>query len=515
VTTNTVIEIGGRKIGDGHPTFIVAELSANHGHDIKRAVRTIEAAADAGADAIKLQTYTPDTLTLKSSAEPFIVKTKNAWAGRTLHDLYAEAMTPWEWHAELQEVARRCGLVFFSTPFDATAVEYLEALSVPCHKIASFELTDLPLVEHVAARGRPMIMSTGMATLGEIEAAVQACRDVGNNQLALLRCVSSYPARPASMHLSSLKTLASFGTVVGLSDHTRDATVAIAAVTLGARLVEKHFILQRSDGGPDSFFSIEPHELKQMVSAIRDVEKAVGEPRFGPEEEEKVSLTFRRSLFVARPVEAGAVLTCDDIRCVRPSHGLDPRALPQVLGRTSATALSPGTPLTWDGVGPAADRPRVRLRPATPADSERLLAWRNDPVTVTTSWSSRPVEPAEHRKWLGEILASASSLLMIASDEMGAPIGQIRLDADVNPGTFVVSIAIAPEARGRRLASAVLQELEAHARARGAARLIASIRADNDRSVRAFKAAGYYQFIQRKRDSANEIRCERRITPFT
>jgi pseudaminic acid synthase len=251
-------EIEGRAVGDGAPTLIVAELSANHGGSLERAIKTIEAAAEAGVDAIKIQTYTPDTLTLDVKSPEFVVKTKNDWAGRTLHDLYAEAMTPWEWHAALKEAAVRAGLIFFSTPFDPTAVALLEELRVPCYKIASFELVDLPLIEHTARMGKPMILSTGMASFDEIEAAVRACRSAGNDRIALLRCVSSYPAKPDAMHLPSIEKLKSFGVVVGLSDHTRDSTVAIASVALGARIVEKHFTLDRSAGGPDSFFSLEP-----------------------------------------------------------------------------------------------------------------------------------------------------------------------------------------------------------------------------------------------------------------
>ena len=231
------LRIGTREVGEGRPVYIVAELSANHGANKDVALRTVEAAAKAGADAIKLQTYTPDTMTLASTSDQFVVRTKNEWAGRTLHDLYAEAMTPWEWHAELKDAAEANGLQFFSTPFDVTAVEFLETLGVLVHKIASFELTDLPLVDHVARRGHPMILSTGMASLGEIEEAVLTCRAAGNDQLALLRCVSAYPAAPEAMGLASLQALASFGTVVGLSDHSRDATAAVAAVALGAKIV--------------------------------------------------------------------------------------------------------------------------------------------------------------------------------------------------------------------------------------------------------------------------------------
>jgi pseudaminic acid synthase len=512
--TAKAISIGGRLVGPGQRTFIIAELSANHGQDLEKAIRTIEAAAEAGADAIKIQTYTPDTMTLRSNAPHFVVRTKNVWAGRTLYDLYAEAMTPWEWHARLQVVAKRCGLIFFSTPFDPTAVEYLEDLSVPCHKIASFELTDLPLVEHVAARGRPMILSTGMASLGEIEAAVEVCRSVGNDRLALLRCVSAYPADAAAMNLSSLTTLASFGTVIGLSDHTRDATAAIAAVALGATIVEKHFILQRSDGGPDAFFSIEPQEFRAMVSAIRDVERAVGTPRFGAAEEERPSTVFRRSLIVARPVAAGQVLTCDDVRSIRPSVGLAPRHLPEVLGRTAARALAHGEPLTWDAVAGLPRRPAVRLRPATEADAELLLAWRNDARAVENSGTGKEVPPEEHRKWLSERIGASPGMLLVAHDEYEEAVGSLRLDPMSVPATSSVSIILAPTARGRRLASAILGAVEEPARAQGHNRLVARIQASNEPALRTFKAAGYYQFIRRQEAAGDKLWCERRLRSF-
>ena len=394
------ISIGGRPVGGDAPTMIIAELSANHGHRLDIALRTIEAAAKAGADGIKLQTYTPDTLTLKSDREHFVVKTKNVWAGRTLHDLYAEAMTPWEWHKELKEAAESMGLLCFSTPFDETAVEFLEALNVPAHKVASFEIVDLPLVERVARTGRPVIISTGMASLAEIEAAVSVCRESGNDQIVLLRCVSCYPAKPESMDLRSYDVLRGFGTIVGLSDHTRDSTVAIASVALGAKLIEKHFIVDRAVGGPDSFFSLEPDEFASMVRSVRDTEKSLGKVRFGPSEDERASVNFRRSLFVAKDVAAGEVLTCDHVRSVRPSHGLAPKHLPFVLGRRAARALEAGTPLSWDGVGAPVAPPALTLREVTNADAELLLRWRNDETTRAMSVSQGEVSLEDHRAWL-------------------------------------------------------------------------------------------------------------------
>ena len=501
-------EISGRQIGDGAPVFIVAELSANHGQRRDIALKTIEAAATAGADAIKLQTYTPDTLTLRSSAPPFVVKTKNVWAGRTLHDLYAEAMTPWEWHAELKACAEANGLICFSTPFDPTSVEFLERLNVGVHKVASFELNDLPLVERIARTGKPMILSTGMASLAAIEAAVNVCRESGNDRLALLRCVSSYPARPESMDLRSIDVLRGFGTVVGLSDHTRDSTVAVASVALGAKIVEKHFILDRSVGGPDSFFSLEPAELKAMVAAIRDTEKALGRPRFGPSEEELASTAFRRSLFVARDVQPGTILTCDDVRSVRPADGMDPRHLPAVLGRPAARAISAGTPLSWSHVGERMP-PGLGLRRATAADSAPLLAWRNDPLTRAMSKSTAAVTAADHEAWFSSALANPKRQLLVAEHE-GQGVGTVRLDLGEHGGAEI-SLTVAPAHRGRGLAARMLAAAEDPARQSGVLWLHALVKPDNAASLKAFKRAGYYGFAE---THDGLLRCERRLTAY-
>jgi N-acetylneuraminate synthase len=507
-------KIGNRVVGEEAPVLVVAELSANHGGKLDTALATIEMAAKCGADAIKIQTYTPDTLTLRSNAAPFVVQTKNEWAGRTLHDLYAEAMTPWEWHKDLRDCARAAGLLFFSTPFDPTAVELLEELDVPAHKIASFELVDLPLVERVARTGKPIIMSTGMASLGEIEAAVRVCESAGNGQIALLRCVSAYPAKPESMDLASLAALSSFDCVIGLSDHTREPTAAIAAVALGARILEKHFILRRDVGGPDAFFSLEPDELRQTVAAVRAAQAAVGRPRFGPANEEVPSLAFRRSLFVARDVPAGKVLDCDDVRSVRPSGGLAVRHMPEVLGRTAARALAAGTPLSWDGVGsrtpPAITA--ITLRRATADDAPVLLAWRNDPETRRMSLSSGTVTEAEHAAWLAQSLASTLRSLFVA-EHGGQAIGQARLDVIQQLGALgsaEVSITVAPGARGKGHAPAILVAAEHEARRIGITRLEARIKPDNEASVRAFKRAGYYGFAR----AGDVLRCERRIAPY-
>ena len=441
-------QIGKCEVGGEAPVLIVAELSANHGGNLERALRTIEAAASAGANAIKIQTYTPDTLTLRSTSAPFVVQTDNQWKGRTLYDLYAEAMTPWEWHPRLKQAAEDAGLIFFSTPFDFTAANFLDQLGVSAYKIASFELNDLPLIEHIARLGKPMILSTGMATLEEIGQAVATCRGAGNAQLALLRCVSTYPARPEAMNLTSLHTLRSLGTVVGLSDHTRESTVAIASVALGAQIVEKHLVLDRANGGPDAFFSIEPDEFAALVRSVRQTESAMGPPRFGPSEDERASVRFRRSLFVANAVPRGAVVTCDDVRSVRPSDGLAPQFLPRVLGRVAARDLAANSPLTWADVEERPDGPLLVLRPATLDDAAALRSWRNDPLTREQSLSPAPVAEDEHREWLDRSLKDPQRRLFIVS--LGAEaLGQVRLD-DRGEQAWEVSFTLAPLQRGRR-----------------------------------------------------------------
>jgi N-acetylneuraminate synthase len=340
--------VNGRVIGPGHPTYIVAELSANHNQSFEQSVALIRAAKEAGADAVKLQTYTPDTLTIKSDSDLFIHPEGSLWAGKTLYDLYSEAYMPWEWQPKLKEIADEIGIDLFSTAFDPTAVDFLEEMGVPVHKVASFEIVDIPLIEKMARTGKPLIISTGMATLGEIEEAVQAARRAGATQIALLKCTSAYPAPPEEMNLRTIPHMAeAFSVPVGLSDHTLGIAVPVAAVALGACIVEKHFTLSRDIPGPDSAFSLEPQEFKAMVEAIRTVEKALGTVHYGVSERENKSRVFRRSLFVVKDVKAGDVFTEENLRSIRPGHGLAPKYLKDILGARAACDLEQGTPLHW------------------------------------------------------------------------------------------------------------------------------------------------------------------------
>lgn len=350
----TAFQIAGRPIGAEHAPYIIAELSGNHNGDLGRALALVDAAADAGADAVKLQTYTADTITIDVDRPEFRI-TGGLWDGRSLHELYREASTPWDWHAALFERARARGLHCFSSPFDPSAVDFLETLGAPAYKIASFEIVDTPLIAQVGATGKPVIVSTGVASLGEIEEALRAARTNGAAGVALLHCISSYPAAVEDMRLATIATLAAaFGVPVGLSDHSPGTTVAVAAVALGACVIEKHLTLARADGGPDAAFSLEPDEFAALVRDCRMAHLAVGTPRHDRAGVGGENALFRRSLYVVADVAAGAVLGPDNIRSIRPGLGLAPRHLPDILGRRATRRLHRGEPLDWTMVGPVA-----------------------------------------------------------------------------------------------------------------------------------------------------------------
>jgi len=342
--------IAGRPVGRHTSPFVIAEMSGNHNHSLERALQIVEAAARSGAHALKIQTYTPDTMTIDLNEREFrIDDPKSLWAGRSLYDLYADAATPWEWHRRIFDRARELGLIAFSTPFDETAVEFLEGLDVPCYKIASFENTDLPLIRRVAATGKPLIISTGMATVAELDETVRAARDAGCADLVLLKCTSTYPATPADTDLMTLPHLRDlFGCEVGLSDHTMGLGVAVASVALGASVVEKHFTLSRADGGVDSAFSMEPTEFAALVVETERAWQGLGRVRYGPTRSERKSLQFRRSLYIVHDLKKGDILTVQNVRAIRPGFGMPPRYLETVLGRPVTRDVLKGTPLTWE-----------------------------------------------------------------------------------------------------------------------------------------------------------------------
>jgi pseudaminic acid synthase len=342
--------IGKRRIGRDQPPFVIAEMSGNHNRSLDRALRLVEVAAETGAHAVKLQTYTADSITLDVSSEEFTIKDPGSlWRGRRLYDLYRDAATPWEWHAPIMELAKRLGMLCFSSPFDERAVDFLEELQVPAYKIASFENIHLPLLRKVAATGKPVIVSTGMASLAELDEAVTTLRGAGCRDLCLLKCTSTYPASPDSSNILTIPHMrALFGCDVGLSDHTLGVGVAVAAVAHGATVIEKHFTLSRADGGVDSAFSLEPSELKSLVDESLRAWQALGSVTYGPTAAESKSLMFRRSLYIAKDLKAGDVLTSENLRVVRPANGLHPRYYDQLLGKTVACDVALGTPVTWE-----------------------------------------------------------------------------------------------------------------------------------------------------------------------
>jgi len=342
------IKINNRVIDENSPVFIVAELSANHNQSFDIAVKTIKAMKEAGADAVKFQTYTPDTMTIDCDNKYFKINQGTIWDGKTFYELYKEAYTPWEWQPELKKIAEKLGLICFSTPFDKTSVDFLEKMDVSCYKIASFEITDIPLIEYVASKGKPVIISTGIAILGDIKEAINACKNMGNNDIILLKCTSSYPTPYEEINLKTIPDMAKrFKCLVGLSDHTLGISVPIASVAMGARIIEKHFILDRKLGGPDATFSLEPEEFKQMVKSVREVEKALGEVSYRLTEKMKKSRESSRSLFAVKDIKKGEVLTKDNIKSIRPGYGLHPKYLNKILDKKAKISIKKGTPLSF------------------------------------------------------------------------------------------------------------------------------------------------------------------------
>ncbi|MFA6901895.1 MAG: pseudaminic acid synthase [Gallionellaceae bacterium] len=348
-----MIKIGNRGIGPQHAPFVIAEMSGNHNQSLGRALEIVEAAAKTGAHALKIQTYTPDTMTLDLDEREFhISDPKSLWAGTSLYKLYGEAHTPWEWHKPIFDRARELGIIAFSTPFDDTAVDFLESLDVPCYKIASFENTDLPLIRRVAATGKPLIISTGMATVAELDETVRTAREAGCKDLILLKCTSTYPATAENTNILTIPHLRElFDCEVGLSDHTMGVGVSVASVALGATVIEKHFTLARADGGVDSAFSMEPGEMAQLILESERAWQALGKVSYGPTEKEKKSLVFRRSLYIVEDMQAGEVLTAKNLRAIRPGYGLPPKYLSALMGRRLNCDVKKGTAMAWELVG--------------------------------------------------------------------------------------------------------------------------------------------------------------------
>lgn len=486
------IQIGSRLVGDGCPVYMIAEMSANHAGSLERAKEIIHAAKESGADCIKIQTYTPDTLTIDCRNSYFQVKS-GTWEGENLYGLYGKAYTPWEWQGLLKEEADKVGIDFLSTPFDRTSVDFLEELGLNFYKIASFEMVDLPLLEYVASKGKPIIMSTGMGTLEEIREAVETVYAAGNRQLALLKCSSVYPADPADMHLSTIGDMkCQFGIPIGLSDHSLGSMSAVTAVALGASIIEKHFCISREIENPDASFSMTPSEYRALVDEVRAVEKAKGDVFYGATEQEKESITFRKSLFVVKDVEQGEVFTKENIRVIRPGYGLHPREYGHVLGKRSKEDLKRGTPLTAVAVDGY-----VTLAPADERQEELVFTWANEEETRKQSFATAPISKETHSAWYGASLASGTRDLYICYHGE-IPVGLYRLDM-LSHEEAEISYQIDAGYRGRGYAGAMLRAGEALLRDKNSLlkKLSARVKPGNTASHKLLRKLGY---AEKKRD---------------
>lgn len=447
----STFKIKNRIIGEGYPAYIIAEMSANHAGSIERAKEIIRAAKEAGADCIKIQTYTPDTLTIDCDNEYFQIK-KGAWNGETLYELYGKAYTPWEWTAELKAEADKVGIDFFSTPFDKSAVDFLEEIGLEFYKIASFELVDLPLIKNVAKCGKPIILSTGMSDYAEIKEAVDTIHSTGNTQVALLRCASAYPAISDEMNLATMLDMKEkFQVPVGLSDHSMGSLAAVTAVAMGASVIEKHFCVSREIDNPDSFFSMEPGEFAEMVRDIRQAEKAKGIVSYGATEQEAANRMFRKSVFVTADINAGEVFTEQNVRVIRPGFGLHPREYENVLGKEALENISYGTPLKAKWV-----KEYLHFRPVNNEDCNLIYEWANEAETRKQSFSDEKISWETHKAWFEDCLTREDRHLFICYHQDDA-IGQFRVDK-INDGEVKISYSISKEYRNRGYGAEMIRE---------------------------------------------------------
>lgn len=480
------IKIKDRLIGEGKPAYIIAEMSANHAGSIERAKEIIRMAKDCGADCVKIQTYTADTITIDCDNEYFFID-NGTWEGENLYQLYGKAYTPWEWQKELKEEADKVGIDFFSTPFDKTAVDFLEEIGIEFYKIASFELTDIPLIRYVAEKGKPMILSTGMASYEEIAEAVETIRATGNEQFALLRCASAYPAISDEMNLATMVDMSNaFDTPTGLSDHSMGGLAAAAAVAMGGSIIEKHICMSRDIENPDSSFSMEPEEFAAMVRDIRQVEKAKGLVRYGATEQEKKSLQFRQSVFVVKDISAGETFTEENIRVIRPSYGLHPRDYDHVLGKVCTTDVTFGTPLEANMV---ADY--LELKEATPEQAKLTFEWANDEETRKQSFTTEEIPWETHEKWYKDSLAGNKRKLFVAYYGE-VPVGLFRIDF-MGENEAEISYSVARAYRRRGYGAEIIRAGEKLVKDRfaGIKTLVAKVKPENEASRRIFTGLGY------------------------
>lgn len=447
------LKIGNRIIGDGHPAYIIAEMSANHAGSIERAKEIIRAAKEAGADCVKIQTYTPDTITMDCDNQYFQIE-QGAWNGENLYQLYGKAYTPWEWTFELKKEADRVGIDFFSTPFDNTAVDFLEKVGVDFYKIASFELVDLPLIKYVAEKGKPIILSTGMSSYEEIKEAADTIRATGNNQFAFLRCASAYPAISDEMNLMTMVDMGrKFDVPVGLSDHSMGGLAAVVAVAMGATIIEKHFCISRDVANPDSFFSMEPEEFRQMVQDVRQAEKAKGVVSYGVTKQEKSNHIFRKSIFVTKDIKEGEIFTADNIRVIRPGYGLHPREYENVLGKIALENIERGMPLEAKKV-----KEYLMFSPAKDSDCLLVYEWANDLETRQQSFTTEKITLETHKKWFENCMRRTDRILLICYHK-NVPIGQFRID-NTGEKEVTISYSIAKDYRKRGYGIEMIREGE-------------------------------------------------------
>jgi N-acetylneuraminate synthase len=497
------IRIGKHVIGGDNPCFIIAEISANHNQDFGHAIRLIKLAKESGADAVKFQTYTPDTITLNCNNEHFKIK-EGPWKGQTLYELYKQAYTPWEWFPKLKAYADSIGITFFSTAFDTTAVDLLKSIDVPAYKIASFEIVDIRLLRRAAATKKPIILSTGLASHEDVRLAVETIRGQGNDQIVLLKCNSNYPAIADELNIRQIETLRKeFETLVGFSDHSLEVSADIMAVALGVCVIEKHVTANRSVGGPDSVFSLEPKELKALVEAVRSAERSLGNGAFVLSAGERASLQFRRSLFVIKTMPTGARILNGNLRSIRPGIGLKPRHLDALVGKKVNRRMDAGEPIRWKDIDQAA----VRLRGAKISDAHTLYSWILDPDSRRFALDTRSFSFAEHCDWLRKRLADPQCRLWIAEYD-SEPIGMVRFDG--NNKNAAVSVNIDPAWRGQGLGKRLLHlAIRKAEKQRFAKILLAYVHAENGASLKIFKDCG---FLESKSDKSGYSLLTRSVT---
>lgn len=473
---------GKRVIGQGEPVFIVAEMSANHLQDFNRALKIIDAASQAGADAVKLQTYTPDTITLDCDKDYFQIKVNDIWKEQTLYQLYKKAYTPWEWQPKLKDYGEKKGLKVFSTGFDTSAIDFLEKMKVGLYKIASFEVVDIPLLKRIGQTNKPVIMSRGLASIEEIELTIKTLKENGCPQIAILHCISSYPAEPEEMNLATISDIAErFKVVTGLSCHSLSIAPAVSSVALGAKIIEKHLTLSRDDKGPDAPFSLEPDEFKELVKSVRQVEKAIGKPNYSSTKGETGNKILRKSLFVVKDIKKGEKFTKENVRSIRPGYGLAPKYYDEIIDKTAATDIERGMPLSWQVIEGL--QKNYQIRPVKKEDCRSIWEIRNHPlVRKYATLNDEEIPFNKHKIWFNNYLKNKNNLCYVL-EKAGKVLGYCRFD--MKNGKQRISIAVDPKFHSQGLGNYLLSN--SIKRLRDKKNLIANIKRNNKISLRLFQ----------------------------